>query len=324
MYYLDPRLLSQKEPIIMKNRKQNGDFVLSKACALHETTEIFLFVPQTLGVYEPRLSVRRDGREKETFFRFERKETTGGTEIYVLRFSPQELGDETGLLFITPLFSSGADTFAFSSVNNVDGVLTAPSDAVPFKMLVYRDEYRTPDWYKDAVMYHIFVDRFCKGTVPVPIKENAVLNEDWENGIPQFGENPGDFCANNMFFGGTLYGIAEKLPYLASLGVNLLYLSPIFDAYSNHKYDTGDYEKVDAMFGGDEGLRTLLCACRENGIRVILDGVFNHTGDDSRYFNRYSRYAHINRSILRIMTGMPFGIFRTITNAGGGFRFCRS
>lgn len=293
MYFLDPRLLSRDEPIIMKNRKENGDFRLSKAYARHEKAEFLLLVPQTLGVYSPKLSIRRDGDDREKTVFFERTETENGIERYSACFSTDELGDEVGLYFLTPLFLSGKTVLAFSSENNVEGVLCDPQEAKPFKLLVYDAEYETPDWYKASVMYHIFVDRFCKGSVPVPCKDTAVLNEDWENGIPQFGEKPGDFCANNMFFGGTLYGIAEKLPYLESLGVNLLYLSPIFDAYSNHKYDTGDYARVDEMFGGDEGLRTLLCACRERGIRVILDGVFNHTGDDSVYFNRYGRYASV-------------------------------
>lgn len=308
MYFLDPRALSRDEPIVLKNRTENGTFRLSKAYAQSENAEFVLFVPQTLGVYAPVLSVFCDGGEKRARLAFQKEKCENGVETYRLSFSVSALITDTdlnprpdggnargtGLLFFTVLFSSGNDVFALSSVNNVDGVLTDDENAAQlFKMLVYEDGFETPDWYKDAVMYHIFVDRFYKGSVPVPKKENAVLNEDWENGVPQYGEKPGDFCANNMFFGGTLYGIAEKLDYLESLAVNLLYLSPIFDAYSNHKYDTGNYGAVDAMFGGEEGLRTLLCACRERNIRVILDGVFNHTGDDSLYFNRYGRYPSV-------------------------------
>ena len=94
---------------------------------------------------------------------------------------------------------------------------------------------------------------------------------------------------NNEFFGGTLWGIAEKLPYLQELGVNVLYLSPIFTAYSNHKYDTGNYLSVDEMFGGDEAFEHLIKKAQEFSMHVILDGVFNHTGDNSLYFDKYRK-----------------------------------
>ncbi|MDD6341436.1 MAG: glycoside hydrolase family 13 protein, partial [Eubacteriales bacterium] len=116
------------------------------------------------------------------------------------------------------------------------------------------------------------------------------LNEDWENGVPEYAENNGGFLKNNTVFGGDLYGVAEKLDYIKSLGTELIYLSPIFDAYSNHKYDTGDYMKVDPSFGGDEALEYLVSEAKKRGIGIILDGVFNHTGDDSVYFNRYGNY----------------------------------
>lgn len=157
------------------------------------------------------------------------------------------------------------------------------------QLLVYRTDYRTPEWLQGGIIYHIFVDRFCRGAV-TPLKPGAVLNPDWENGIPQFGAYPGADVDNNEFFGGDLYGIAQKLDYIASLGVTCLYLSPIFDATSNHKYDTGDYEHVDSMFGGDEALDALIRKAEEKGIHIILDGVFNHTGADSRYFNRKGSY----------------------------------
>ena len=116
------------------------------------------------------------------------------------------------------------------------------------------------------------------------------MEEDWYEGIPPY-YRPGDSeFQNNTFFGGTLWGVIEKLDYLKSLGVGILYLNPIFTAFSNHKYDTGDYMSVDSMFGGDEALQILLKECHDRDILVMLDGVFNHTGDDSRYFNRYGKY----------------------------------
>lgn len=158
------------------------------------------------------------------------------------------------------------------------------------QLLVYDASYRPPR-HEGGIMYHIFVDRFAKtGVAFENQKPGTVMDTDWENGIPQYGEYPGAEVANNVFFGGDLYGIAEKLPYIASLGTSILYLSPIFDAASNHKYDTADYLSVEAMFGGDEALRYLCAEAKEYGIRVILDGVFNHTGADSIYFNREGHY----------------------------------
>ena len=96
-----------------------------------------------------------------------------------------------------------------------------------------------------------------------------------------------------MFFGGNLKGIEDKLDYLYELGTRVIYLSPIFEAYSNHKYDTGDYMRVDACFGGDEALKELIERAKEKNIGIILDGVFNHTGADSLYFNKFGNYDSI-------------------------------
>ncbi len=142
----------------------------------------------------------------------------------------------------------------------------------------------------DGIIYHIFVDRFRKSG-RCHVKDGAILNEDWEHGIPQFAEYPGGEVKNNMFFGGDLYGIVEKLPYIASLGASTVYLSPVFDAASNHKYDTADYMTVDEMFGGDAALELLCREAERYGIAVMLDGVFNHTGSDSVYFNKEGNYG---------------------------------
>ena len=96
-----------------------------------------------------------------------------------------------------------------------------------------------------------------------------------------------------MFFGGNLSGIIEKLPYLSALGVTCIYLSPICKAASNHKYDTGDYFSIDPSFGDDNTLKELLEKAHDLGIRIILDGVYNHTGDDSLYFNKYGNYPTV-------------------------------
>lgn len=165
----------------------------------------------------------------------------------------------------------------------------------PFPLLLFRPDFTTPAWVKGGIYYQIFIDRFARGTArpPPPLREGSRLSSDWEGGIPEYAEHPGDPLDNRLFFGGTLDGITDHLDDLALLGVNCLYLTPIFEARSNHKYDTGDYETVDPGFGGEEALARLLSEAKKRGIRVLLDGVFNHTGDDSRYFNRYGSYKDL-------------------------------
>ena len=174
-------------------------------------------------------------------------------------------------------------------------VLSADGRVVSHDRIVYYEEKYPLIAPPGGIIYHVFVDRFAKGGA-VPVREDAVMNPDWYGGTPQYAEWPGENVENNMFFGGTLYGVAEKLDYLLSLGCEWLYLSPVFTAYSNHKYDTADFMSVDPMFGGDGALKTLVRECHARGIKLILDGVFNHVGDRSVYFDRYGKYggAYVN------------------------------
>ncbi|HAN20528.1 MAG: hypothetical protein A2Y15_06015 [Clostridiales bacterium GWF2_36_10] len=161
-----------------------------------------------------------------------------------------------------------------------------------WQMLIYNEEYNPPSWLDGGVIYQIFVDRFAIGE-KIFKKADAVYNDYWDNGIPEFPEKQGDEFPNNTHFGGNLYGVAEKLDYLSELGITCIYLNPIFEAYSNHKYDTGDYLKVDEAFGGDIALEHLLKKASEKGISIILDGVFNHVGADSIYFNKFGKYSSV-------------------------------
>ena len=155
-----------------------------------------------------------------------------------------------------------------------------------YEMLIYDKSYLTPDWAKGGIIYHIFVDRFFRRTINN--KEGTIIR-NWGETPHYLPDEEGEIL-NNDFFGGNLDGITKKLPYLANLGVNIIYLSPIFEAYSNHKYDTGDYHKIDPMFGTENSLMELCNEAKKYGIYLILDGVFSHTGVDSIYFNKYKRY----------------------------------
>lgn len=159
-----------------------------------------------------------------------------------------------------------------------------------FQVTVYDPEYSTPKWMHEGIMYQIMVDRFYHGAGTDALMhakdgQNISLHERWDD-MPELNisENGDNFA--NDFFGGNLEGVRQKLPYLKELGVSVIYFNPIFEARTNHKYDTSDYMRVDPMFGDEEKLRQLCEEARGMGIRVMLDGVFSHVGDDSVYFNR--------------------------------------
>lgn len=160
-----------------------------------------------------------------------------------------------------------------------------------YELLIYKENYKTPEWIKGGIIYHIFVDRFYR-TKMLKKYGDVKIRNDW-GGTPNYLPEKDGVIKNNDFFGGNLNGIKEKLPYLSSLGVTALYLSPIFDAYSNHKYDTGDYFSIDPMFGDENSFIKLCKKAESYGINIILDGVFSHTGVDSVYFNKYKHYNSI-------------------------------
>lgn len=164
-----------------------------------------------------------------------------------------------------------------------------------YQITVYRKDYKTPEWFKKSIAYQIFPDRFFNGN-----DDGSFLGDRTDIIKRSWGETPyykaeqfgGEYLSND-FFGGNLRGIIKKLPYLAELGITSIYLNPIFKAYSNHKYDTGSYEETDPMFGDEETFRQLCEKAAELGIRIILDGVFNHTGSNSMYFNKNGEYASV-------------------------------
>lgn len=146
-----------------------------------------------------------------------------------------------------------------------------------------------PDWIKGGIMYQILPDRFNIGGERRCTKSYAVYRDDW-GALPEYRPDAGGKILNVDFFGGNIKGITKKLAYLRSLGVTCIYLNPIFEAHSNHKYDTGNYRMVDPDFGTAEDLKELITKADKKGIKILLDGVFSHTGDDSIYFNKYGSY----------------------------------
>lgn len=163
-----------------------------------------------------------------------------------------------------------------------------------FQLTVFEKSISTPEWYSKGVTYHVFVDRFFRS------KKSKKLIDDPDFVVHMSGDEKPEYrpdengeILNNDIYGGDLKGIEEKLDYLESLGVGTIYLSPIFQAWSNHKYNTSDYLKIDSHFGDASDLKSLCASAKKRGMHVILDGVFNHTGSDSVYFNKNGRYKSV-------------------------------
>ena len=176
----------------------------------------------------------------------------------------------------------------FHKKDNIGNVDTISRDEM-WKMSVNFD---TPDWAKGKIMYHIFVDRFKRGN-----EENLVemprrnIHRSWDEDMMIGPDKDGIW--NNDFYGGDLEGIINELDYIKSLGVSILYLSPIVCSQSNHRYDTADYENVDPYVGNNSDLVRLCEEAHKKGMKVVLDAVFNHTGNDSKYFNQYGNFDTI-------------------------------
>ncbi len=159
-----------------------------------------------------------------------------------------------------------------------------------YQITVYRKGAKTPDWFKHAVMYQIFPDRFYRDGNEIIEKEGAVYHASWKD-EPAYYKDPDtkEIIAYD-FYGGNFRGIEKKLDYLKELGISAIYFNPIFESESNHHYDTGDYHKTDPILGTNEEFKHLIDTAKKKGIRIIIDGVFSHTGSNSKYFNRRGKY----------------------------------
>ncbi|NKF08809.1 glycoside hydrolase family 13 protein [Clostridium gasigenes] len=187
------------------------------------------------------------------------------------------------------------DVVYYGNNNDILGGIGQRYDYRPklYQITVY-NERPVPDWYKEGIIYQIFVDRFLngneKGEISSP-KKNSFIYATWED-EPMYIKNEKGNIARWDFYGGNLKGVKEKLEYIKSLGASIIYMNPIFEAVSCHKYDTGDYKKIDGMFGTEKDFKVLCEEAKKLGIRIILDGVFSHTGSDSKYFNKLGTYKN--------------------------------
>ena len=165
-----------------------------------------------------------------------------------------------------------------------------PKKGTDFQLTVYENGFETPKHTRGGIIYQIFPDRFAKGENNLPYPNDRYIKTNW-NDSPEFTQTDTFKCLGNDYFCGNLKGVEQKLDYIASLGVTMIYLNPIFEAHSNHRYNTADYFKIDPLLGSEEDFISLCAKAKKKGIDIILDGVFSHTGSDSVYFNAKKRYG---------------------------------
>ena len=209
------------------------------------------------------------------------------TEIWECDFTPHRIGlywysfrmhTKYGMRYIVP-----SDPYKISEVSEHPGR--------SWQITCYKKGFTTPKWPVGGVMDQIFPDRFDFSGEEKQLKRTDFQrNRDWY-ALPVWQPNERGEITNSDFFMGDLKGITQKLDYLQGLGVSCIYLNPIGEAYSNHRYDTGDYSHIDPILGTEDDFRELCAQAKARGIHVINDGVFSHTGADSVYFNRSGRYG---------------------------------
>lgn len=272
--------------LIFNSRDRSYKSIIS-ALATDEKCKFRIIVPRDCRCSRAVLAVTKENEETAYYGMFWAGMCGDDHEYWELHFS----ATTEGLYF----YHFELDTpWGKSFVKNGGkGVGVFSADANEFQQTVYDKNFTTPDFLKGGIIYQIFPDRFYNsGTEKQNVPKSRVMRRWGEE--PFWKEEQMKGIWNNDYFGGDLKGIEEKLPYIKELGVSCIYINPIFEAHSNHRYDTADYEKIDPLLGTESDLKSLCKKAKEiYGISIILDGVFSHTGCDSKYFNMYKHYDSI-------------------------------
>lgn len=267
---------------IFNSRKTEYKSIIS-AIKTDEKVKFRIVVPRSMKCSRARLCIFKDKEDTVYYDMFWAGMCGDEHEIWELHF----YATTPGLYF----YHFELDTpWGVNQIKNTgSGIGNFKPDAAEFQQTVYDKNFKTPDFIKGGIIYQIFPDRFFKSNQPKSGVPQSRVMRNWGE-EPFWDEQQMNGIWNNDYFGGDLKGIEEKLPYIKSLGVNCIYLNPIFEANSNHRYDTADYEKIDPLLGTQEDFESLCEKAKKLGISIILDGVFSHTGCDSKYFNAYSHY----------------------------------
>ena len=260
---------------------KNNDVVVDYKMSLktNEKMEIALRIPNSFGYV------------KEVKVLFNRHGETPGTQECELKYDVSKSNNEAS--FFTGFFSfstPGYRTFFIQlKINNVtkyvmynenedEAIITNTRNHAFWKLFIYYSSLQTPDWVKGGIMYQIFVDTFCYEKVKNNTKFKIV---DW-NQEPKWRPDSDGIYRNNQFYGGNLRGIINKLPYIKSLNVTVIYLTPIFKSPSSNRYDIVDFEEIDEMVGTWDDLKELHEKANTLGISLIVDLVFNHSSNENK------------------------------------------
>ncbi|MBR4049107.1 MAG: glycoside hydrolase family 13 protein [Clostridia bacterium] len=246
-----------------------------------------VILPREMRCSAVRLCVKKDG-EDEVKYAFDWDCMEGlGEEWWRIDFTPHSPGLYWYHFEYDIPFGSG------KIYHRGNGIGALCAEGKDWQLTVYDKDFTTPDRFKGGIIYQIFPDRFNKAEIEYKdVPEDREIRTDW-GALPRWEPNKNGKVTNSDYFCGNLKGIEEKLDYIASLGVTCIYLNPIFEAHSNHRYNTADYTKIDPLLGTEEDFADLCKAANKKGIDIILDGVFNHTGSDSVYFNLNNRYNSV-------------------------------
>ena len=250
-----------------------GTLTPDQVCTLH------IHIPTSVGTTGVEILLQKENGEPAGTFAMALERTCGAYDIYRGEMTLETCGLYFYYFRITcktgafRLFKYGDDT-------NMEAGSLWQVSCVPA-------DFTTPDWAKGAVIYQLFPDRFHKsGDCDLSGKLRPyTVHETWDEEVSWQPTKEG-LVLNNDFYGGNFQGITEKMEYIASLGTTILYLNPISKSFSSHRYDTGDYKTPDPMLGTEADFTAMCDAAHAHGIKVVLDGVYSHTGSDSLYFNK--------------------------------------
>ena len=261
----DSKQLQYKDPF--------GTLTPEQTCTLH------IHIPSTVQATAVECVINHEhgGLAQTVPMSFKKKQ--GPYDIFMGRFSFPECGLFYYFFRITTR-NGGFKLFKYGDETNMEAGDCWQVSCVPA-------DFTTPDWAKGALIYQIFPDRFHKsGKCDLTGKlEPYTVHRSWNEEVDWKPTKEG-LVLNNDFYGGNFKGIMEKLDYIASLGVSIIYLNPISKSFSSHRYDTGDYKTPDPMLGTEAEFTALCDAAHKRGIKIVLDGVYSHTGSNSLYFDK--------------------------------------
>ena len=243
-----------------------------------------------------RVVLENDNENKKVFIEYNLDgNSSNSKELTIVKEDKQSLVYEIKLSFSTGLyfyrFKILTDNGEKYILRTKGGEGRITNEGESWQLTVFSKNFKTPSDLTGGIIYQIFPDRFYNsGKTKTGVPSDRYIKTDLTS-QPEHRQQNSALSLGNDYYCGDLEGIRQKLPYIASLGVSIIYLNPIFEAHSNHRYNTADYMKIDSLLGDEKDLKNLCRDAKRHDISIVLDGVFSHTGDDSVYFNRYKRYG---------------------------------